>query len=782
MSNKKINPALTALTLVLFLGAAACMPAPNPLLSSAWEYNQLRALDEPDASQSTLDLVAAYARNSGDEIQIRLDFLDQASLPDCDLYITLDAEEGGATSLPIEITSNLAWETLLIIPAEGPIQVLDSNLHPKKGNSLLVLRDPILDTMTISIQKESLKGGISQLPSNHGIHFQVFLVPSGGNHPADALGPVSINSASPAPAPVLFTFWDSYPAYTPLTALRRWAGAHTGPSGGSHGLLYLLQATRASQIPIVLLDLKNPAWLSALDYGDNLDIVEEMWKSGLLILPEYSLDDTYAPFPPDAQTLRTIQEDNLSITSRFGLSTSPFVYAPPGSQSAVEGNRFIFTQSYMTLEGAPVLKPTYIKRLRDQRILAVPNSGDQTYQATLEGPSLELKRSLVQTALLANNDPSSSSFALVLGGELPASSWGDPLPARRTLDYLARHPWVYPLTAHDLLTTRPAPDSSALSNGAPEPITQADRSLLAALQEAPSNSLSAAAWQAFSALSAPVFPSSKDLPVLRGNYAGDVWSILAAAQWAEAPSHISTCDRDPDHDGREECILTSERFYVQFEQQSGTLTHAFAILPGKDNGDYPHQWISPSSQFISGLSDPFYWNLDAGPVADPSVIRGAFYEPNLGYRVDTAGDCLIFTASQHGVRKTFCVDPGGLEVEYYFTKQPTFSMLQIPLALDPWRRFNSNWAEAYRAIHLPNGWSWGLDSGPKVQILSDSDLNLESFLDSRSFFNRPEDPNQDYPAGHMLPFPLALVNISVKGNLNLRLNIDQTFDGHLSIR
>jgi hypothetical protein len=83
---------------------------------------------------------------------------------------------------------------------------------------------------------------------------------------------------------------------------------------------------------------------------------------------------------------------------------------------------------------------------------------------------------------------------------------------------------------------------------------------------------------------------------------------------------------------------------------------------------------------------------------------------------------------------------------------------------------------------LPNGWSWELNSGLKVQLLTDNNMNLESFLDSRSFFDRPEDPNLDYPPGHTLPFPLALVKIPVQGNLNLQFNIDQTFDSHLSIR
>jgi hypothetical protein len=778
----KISSSLKTLTLALFLGLAACMPAPTPLLSAPWEYNQLRALDAPDAPQSTLDLVAAYARDAGDEIQIRLDLLDHASLPDYDLYLALDTREGGTTSLPLRKTADLAWDALLTIPAKGSVQILDAGLQPGMGNGLLILRDPIQDTVTISIKNDSLNDITKRLVTNRGMRFQVFLTPSGSDLPVDALGPVNINATAPVPAPVLFAFWSSYPAYTPLTALRRWAGAHTGPGGGSHGLQYLLQASRATQTPLVLLDLKNPAWLSALDYGDNLDTVKEMLEAGLLILPEYTLDDSYAPFPPDAQTVKTIKETNLSANARFGLPTSPFVYAPAGSFYASAGRRFTFTLAHSVHEDVSTLEPTYVEHLRDQRFLVIPDHGSQTPQATLDGPSLEVKRSLVQTALMANRDPSDAPFALVLGGELPASTWGEPLSARRTLEYLARHPWVHPIDAYNLLTARSRQGILASSPDVSDLSAQADNALLAALQNAPTNSLRAAAWQAFAALSAPVFPAPKDLPTLRENYTSNVWSLIEAANWAEKPARVVDCTQDPDHDGLAECILASDTYYAQFEVQTGALTHAFAILPGEADGENMHQWIAPSSQFISGLSDPLYWNLNAGPAADPSVIFGAFDEPGMDYQVNTAGDCLIFTASSNDTRKTFCLYAGGLEVEYRFAKQPPFSSLQIPLALDPWRRFTSDWAQAYQGYRLVNGWNWELNSGPRVRIFTDANLRLESFLDSRGFFDRPEDPNLDYPPGHTLPFPLALVKIPVQGNLNLQLKIDQTIPDHLPTR
>jgi hypothetical protein len=85
---------------------------------------------------------------------------------------------------------------------------------------------------------------------------------------------------------VLLAFWNTVPAYTPAQALRRWDGAHTGPYGERHGLHLLLQAVRRSKVPVVLLDLKTPAALSALDFLGKLPQIQNLSTQGLLILPE----------------------------------------------------------------------------------------------------------------------------------------------------------------------------------------------------------------------------------------------------------------------------------------------------------------------------------------------------------------------------------------------------------------------------------------------------------------------------------------------------------------
>ena len=72
----------------------------------------------------------------------------------------------------------------------------------------------------------------------------------------------------------------------PAEALRSWDGAHTGPHGERHGLKHLLDAVEEYQIPTVLLDLKEPENLSALDAMGILPQIDALANNSLLILPE----------------------------------------------------------------------------------------------------------------------------------------------------------------------------------------------------------------------------------------------------------------------------------------------------------------------------------------------------------------------------------------------------------------------------------------------------------------------------------------------------------------
>jgi hypothetical protein len=255
--------------------------------------------------------------------------------------------------------------------------------------------------------------------------------------------------------------------------------------------------------------------------------------------------------------------------------------------------------------------------------------------------------------------------------------------------------------------------------------------------------------------------------------------ILAAARWADQPASETICEVDLDQDGQPECILASENLFAVFEIDSGALTYLFALT---ENG--PHQLIGPSSQFLTGASQPSEWDLSRGLAADPEVIPGAFAGPGGPYQVALDSDSLTFT-SLDGFSKSYRLTPSGVRLEYH-SSVPV--QAQLPLALDPWVRFSPGWSDRYHGQAIPQGWSWelspatpvsGIQAAPPlagtrtlhVEIHSSAPLSTHSFLESQPYLSIPEDPNRDYPAGHFLPFPLALVDFSSPGDFSVEIEV-----------
>ena len=91
----------------------------------------------------------------------------------------------------------------------------------------------------------------------------------------------------PQPAPILLAFWNTFPATSPAQALRSWNGAHTGPFGGRHGLVNLLNAALKAKVPLTLVDIKTPSSLSALDtLGGGTNLLHTLIRESLLSLPD----------------------------------------------------------------------------------------------------------------------------------------------------------------------------------------------------------------------------------------------------------------------------------------------------------------------------------------------------------------------------------------------------------------------------------------------------------------------------------------------------------------
>ncbi|GAB4505348.1 MAG: hypothetical protein Fur0043_23430 [Anaerolineales bacterium] len=364
---------------MLCLLLASCLPPtggqtppPSPPRESWAEA--LRALDPPDAPTPAYDLTAAYLRLQGENLQIRVDLLAFQNADDLSLDIGIGDKSHPETD-----------PRLIHIPAAV--------------DSARIVLDPGLATVIAEIPR-------SQIPARPRVDVTT---------PQDALTGLTLDGLVPAQTtPLLLTFYDTFGGRFPAEALRRWDGAHSGPRGERHGLKHLLDAVEIHRIPIVLLDLKTPENLSALDAMGLLPRIQHMEADGLLLLPDQPGQEI----------------------SPFGLPPSPFVYAEtrPGA--------FLFTSISDT-------RHLYRPLFSSTAILPMAIETDES-QPTPHGPSLAIRRAALETAL--NEDPTD---LLVLGGSLQKTTWGSPEMASETLAWFASRPYIRVLSATDLLDFTP---------------------------------------------------------------------------------------------------------------------------------------------------------------------------------------------------------------------------------------------------------------------------------------------------------------------------------------
>ena len=214
----------------------ACQPRPPAYTSLGWQYADLRALDGVDGTQPGADMLAYYFQQAGGEGRLRLDFFDQVTGLEEDIYLALDTLPGGTQSLPIGAHAQIDWDLLVVVPANGEIYTLDPKFNRVSLPPIWVSRDPQQDTFSLAWQGSLLEFAA---PDARLKGVEIFTTAAGETALADQLGPLDAWGPPPQPADALLVFWDTYPAYTPALALRRWDGAHTGPLGGRHGLVKL---------------------------------------------------------------------------------------------------------------------------------------------------------------------------------------------------------------------------------------------------------------------------------------------------------------------------------------------------------------------------------------------------------------------------------------------------------------------------------------------------------------------------------------------------------------
>lgn len=592
--SRHLFPILIAGILFLTFPTACDSPLAGASQSSHPWAKALRALDPTDAPTAAYDLTAAYLRTNNDNLQIRIDLLDFQS--------------PGNLSLDIQIGDASAPET---VP-------LDIHI-PSQSESHRITLDPLLATVIVELP-------LTDIPARPRVDIST---------PEDKISGLTLAGTIPTQvAPLLLTFYDTFAGRFPAEALRSWDGAHTGPRGERHGLKHLLDAVEEYQVPVVLLDLKEPENLSALDAMGLLLKIESLENQGLLIVPE---DD----------------ENNLQF---IHLEDSTHLYKP------------LFR------------KITY---------LPIASETDEN-QPTPNGPSLEIRRALLETALNADRKD-----LLSLGGSLAEGTWGSPDMVGETMAYFASRPYVHILGIEELVEF-PATSNNAIIPQSEEPIDELTSQIQSVL-----------------------------------NFANS---------WAEDSSETKKQCRV----GLFECILANENYLAVFDAQSAKLTFLFT----RDENSL-HQLIGPSWQVAPGI------DLYPGTFGDDNV-----YEPIL------EANSLVFTLMDGTRVKTFTLTETGLDVTYQ--PQEPF-IIQIPLLVDPDTRFTLGWAEKYKQQTTPNGIRWGLENGPMVSVQTEGAITMRAFNEALDLLTIPENPDFEYPPGHYVPFPMAIVEVEMKDGYFLRL-------------
>ncbi len=747
---------------------SACLPAAaapsTPSSTSNWVYSDLRLLDEVDAPLADQDIIAAYTRTSGDSFEIRLDLLDLKAEADLDLYIPIAS--GPSTTpkeLPLHASADFAWNTLLVIPANAEPRAMTAQNEILSAASITVNRDPAMDTIVIRLDR-------SLVPTGPGaLRLQVFTTAPGALDVVDQTPSFLANGIQLVPrAPLLLAFWDTLPAATPAQALRRWDGAHTGPFGKRHGLFRLLQTSAEAGVPVALLDLKTPTSLAALDYLGGMERLRTLQAQGLVILPDVAFGD------PQAAAISLEYSRRAALA--FGLPASPLLFGPV--PAALSGS---YPAAFAVLAESDHLAANY-----GQRLIPLPGpvypadtNAEAVRQAAIadaNGPSPAVVQQLIQAAL--SGDP---SRIVVIGGSLPASPLADSSVAAPFFQYLAAHPWIQTLTAADLLTLPAMPSSSPFSPGcedllcspaAPatlnrysaqgEPIAPLQfsewkdetRAQLAALQ---AGRLTDLAWLAYLGLTPPT--NQPALLELRAAYLDQVERLIAAAQWAEHPTDESNCRQGEDGGY---CVLADEQQFAWIDLAGARLS----LAVWRPNDGEPIQYIAPASQFVTGLSDAMDWHPERGPAADPNEIPGAFADLPLQldlYQAETKPGEIVLTHPATAATKTFRLTPDGLTFSY---TTPDAIYTQIPLII-----YHANdrypGTDAIFPLYLSS--PEDKSATPQIEITGASE-QTQAYFDSLPWIRSPEDPDRDYPPGHYLPFPLAVIEIHSQGSFQVEFS------------
>ncbi len=753
-----------------------------------WQNQHFRYIDPLDSTDPNSDLIAVETQfvrpsllTSQQQLFLRLDFLSRSVDTSDSILIFFDTAPGGLNQHPLLGKMDISWEFYLVIHS-NQIYILDQDNQPLPGFQTVIFQQADQDYLEISIR--TLKENI-YIPDNTLI--QIYSITTTNQSVLDKSDPICLSSLPLAPVKVMMAFWNTYQVTTPLQALRRWDGAHTGPLGRRHGLSNLLRTAQAQGIPIILLDLKTPISLSALDFSSKLEILLPLASVNSIILPDniplYGIDNL-----TDAKVTEIFYEN---VVQDFGFSKSPFLFIPKFTPSFHNG--YLQNHSFLFTLSNDLHSYVHSRKYGDKWILEIPDGiASAQYQPDENGLSIALKKELVE-AIIAENRGNPQLIAI--GGDLPHSTWGDSQIAHAAFAELSQIPWVHIENPQDVLAWRiPSPpnipNEIIVSNENQiglNPLPPLKTPRLAFLRES------------FLKTLFPINPPPK-YSELRKSIVAIFPAYPFVDDWFRQPRSISECPVDISGDGQADCILANDLLFLWIDSSNGGIIFLFYRA-----GEQLHQVISPGFTLASGLTDPSQWDFSQGIYAEKRVDTAALHDKSPYSDFGIGKGTMWFNYQiRQSVNINNQIDDkivrlrnNQIEVVY---RDSARSNLIIPLNLDPWGRFEVDWADNYKICTEYNPaatvnnlcWSYhpsktyaDLSVRVSAQALPNDAkvsthpiiLSIDTFKDTINRFSHTEDPNQDKPIGNFLPFPMSLIRVLSPNPVSLLITITVSING-----
>ena len=626
-------------------------------------------------------LVAIYARKTGPFLLIRLDFIPEP-----------------LEKINIDLFNSSRSEKITAVVQNGKLAVQPAGFQPFFSFAPM---DNEQDTLILTVTGTDL----ARYPENWIIRVGTLISTDLQIKPV--FPETALFSSNPLiPANVVIGFWNTLPAASPSQLLRRWDGAHTGPFGQRHGLSQVITQSSLTRIPVVLLDLAQPASLSGLDLLQETGTIKTGLSSGLLVLPAPS--DTPA-------------SSKAEISTNWAVYRSQLVYNPAINNPAFSPGICTYSSRCLSLDPQDDLPEKSIGR----------------FGLTPFG----------KLGLITALSPYSTDHPLVLGGDLAASPWGDSFSAPAAFRYLADHPWIKVWDAYDInnfLRRAPLIKNTSGNFLSPENskdllYTPTSQSAHLALINSPGNPLTSLAWNTYLSLTSR--PASPALAALRAHYFVEIGRLLMASRWAQNP----LVQNQPTQLGPDRLYILSDPGHFLLLDLSG----ATMVLAASQKSASPQLVIAPSSLFAVGLGDPDAWT-DRGLQSDPAVISEAFSGPISGVQNFQASPITNGVRFSDGIGdwKSYILNGDRLEVEIY---SKSGYKTAVPLALRP-----EEWIQPGYRTYLES-----LSGNAPVRVQASVPLSQTWFFESLNTLGQPENPDHEYPPGHFLPIPTGIINLVV---------------------